>query len=467
MVFHQIKKIIPEKSKKYLRYLYSILPIKYQFGKTFWKTYHFLKESQWWSRTELESYQMQQLEKLLNHAYLNVPYYRKLFDERGLKPKDIQNLNDLKRVPFLTKEIIKQNTNDLTDENFPRSEMLSVSTSGTTGGPMKFYVDKYAMDREWAFMLAQWERVGFELGAKRVILRGGSIKRADKGKFWDYSPKDRSLTFSIHRMNNESLPAYLKKIKEFRPQYIHAYPSSITILANWMKENNESPFECLKAILCGSENFYNWQRQLLENVFQCRVFSWYGHSEQAVLGGECEYSSMYHMQPEYGITELIEKEGNYKSIDDDAREIAATGFNNFLFPFIRYKTGDIGRYSEKECSCGRQYSLINGIEGRVQDFFVSRNGHLIPFSGYYLTLKVSNQIEKFQYYQDRKGMVVLKIVRKEKYTDNDTKKIKKELDIKYGDNLDFRIDFVDDITRSESGKYKYLVQKLPVNFGQH
>jgi phenylacetate-CoA ligase len=264
-------------------------------------------------------------------------------------------------------------------------------------------------------------------------------------------------------MSNELLPAYINKIRKYKPDFIHAYPSSATILAGWMKENNIPPFAGLKAVLCGSENFYKWQRELLENVFQCRIYSWYGHSEQAVLAGECECSTMYHIQSEYGITELIGEGGKACLKEDESGEIVATGFNNYLFPFIRYKTKDIGKYSQRECRCGRHYSLIKDIEGRAQDYFVSRQGNLITFSGYYLTLKVSENIKKFQYYQDRQGCVELRLVRKEGYSDNDTRKIRRELNAKYGNNLEFHIKFVDDITRSRSGKYKYLIQKLPVN----
>ena len=79
----------------------------------FLKWYNFLQESQWWSREKLEEYQMGQLNKLLHHAYKNVPYYRRVFDERGLKPENIQNFNDLSKLPYLTKEIIRENLSEL------------------------------------------------------------------------------------------------------------------------------------------------------------------------------------------------------------------------------------------------------------------------------------------------------------------------------------------------------------------
>jgi len=459
-------KKLPFPIKQSAKYLYGLIPIRLRYGKVFWDTYNFLQESQWWSKEKLEEYQMQQLSKLLHHAYENVPYYRRVFDERDLKPKDIQEFDDLKKLPYLTKEIIKENLHDLIAKNYSKARLQHTSTSGTTGGPLKFYLDKkVSMAREWAFMLIQWKRVGFQLGDKRVILRGDIVHTVNKGKFWEYNSLNRTLILSSYHMTNEVLPKYIKKIREFRPSFIHAYPSAIAILSKWMKENNIQPFQDIKALLCGSENIYSWQRKLLENIFKCRVYSWYGHAEQAVLAGECENSSHYHIFPEYGITELMGKDEKPITKDDELGEIVATGFNNYVMPFIRYKTRDIGTYCKQKCSCGRNYPLLKRIKGRFQEYFVSKSGNLVPFPGYGISLKVSNYIETFQYYQAKNGYVILRIVKKNGYSINDSKKILKELTSRYGNDFDFKIEFFDNISRTKSGKYKYLIQKLPIEFG--
>jgi phenylacetate-CoA ligase len=104
-----IVKKLPYPIKQGMKYIYGTIPARFRYSKDFWDTYNSLQESQWWSREKLEEYQMQQLSKLLNHAYENVPYYQKVFDERGLRPKDIQNFDDLRKLPYLTKEIIQEN----------------------------------------------------------------------------------------------------------------------------------------------------------------------------------------------------------------------------------------------------------------------------------------------------------------------------------------------------------------------
>jgi len=444
----------PYPIKQNLKYIYSIIPTPVRYGKVFTQMYAFLQESQWWSRRELETYQMFQLRKLLRHAYENVAYYRKIFDERALKPKDIQNFHDLRKLPYLTKEIIRENLHDLTAKNYPRSRLKYVRTGGTTSIPLGFYVDKRILDaKEYAFILTMWNRVGFKIGDKRIILRG-HFPYESRGKFYKYNPIEKALQLSSIHMSDETLPLYIKKIRNFKPDFLHVYPSTITILAKFMNRNNIGPFPSVKALLCGSENIYPWQRKFLEETFQCRVYSWYGHSERCALAGECEKSNYYHIFPEYGFVELYRKDGSPVEKENELGEIVTTGFNNYVTPFIRYKTEDFAISSKHNCSCGRKYPLLKKIEGRKQDFFVERTGSLITFNC---------SDESFQYVQNFPGKVLLNINAKSKFTISDIEQIKRDF-FKYYPNFDMDIKFVDDISRTESGKFRYLIQNLPIDY---
>ena len=391
---------LPKSVQYAARYAYSTIPLPIRYGKVFWETYNFLPESQWWSREQLEEYQLEQLSKLLHHAYENVPYYHRIFDERGLKPKDIQDFKDLQKLPYLTKEIIQENLPDLVARNYPRSKLQYVTTGGSTGIPLGFYLENGVSNaKEWAFMLTQWNRVGFKIGDRCVVLRGNVVESASKGKFWEYDPVNKNLILSSYHLTDENMPKYIQKIKKFKPDFIQAYPSAITILAKFMKENDIKPFPTIKAILCGSENLYSWQRELLEDVFQCRVYSWYGHAEQAVLAGECEKNTYYHIFPEYGFVEIIGNDGKPVTDENEMGEIVATGFNNFAMPFIRYRTMDLAVCSNSKCSCGRNYALLKRVEGRLQEFILSKTGNLMPLTGAYaLVVKSSENVIEAQFY---------------------------------------------------------------------
>ena len=457
----------PSWIKKPIKYVYGLIPYEKRMGKVFWDTYNFLQESQWWGKEKLEEYQMQQLKELLHHAYENVPYYRKVFDERGLRPKDIQDFDDLKKIPFLTKEIIQNNLEDLVAQNYPRSKLQYVTTGGSTGIPMGFYLDKNtAGSIEWAFMLTQWNRVGFKVGDKCVVLRGDVIKSANKGKLWEYDSANKNLILSSYHMIDETLPKYIAKIKEFKPNFIQAYPSAVTILARFMKNNKIENFPSVKAILCGSENLYFWQRKLLEEVFQCRVYSWYGHAEECCLAGECEKSNYYHIFSEYGYTELIGEDGKQVNEENKLGEIVATGFNNYVCPFIRYRTMDMAIKGKNNCNqCGRQFQLLKKIEGRLQEMILTKTNRYISMTAINMHSDVFDNIKQFQFFQEEKGKVFFNIIRKNSYTEKDTEYIYRELNKKLGNDMDLIIHFVDHIPRTKNGKYRFLIQKLPINLG--
>ena len=445
------------------KYLYGAIPIRFRFGGVFWETYNFLQESQWWSKKELEEYQLLQLRKLLHHAYKNVPYYRRLFDERGIEPYEFKDLKDLRKIPYLTKDIIRNNLPDLVAINYPKSKLESVMTGGTTGIPLMFYQEKgVSNSREYAFIFSLWERVGFNIGDKRVIIRGVVHKKIRGKKFWEYNPVDRTLVLSSLNMTDEFLLEYVSIIREFQPDFLHVYPSVITILAKFMKKRNIKLFKNLKAILCSSENLYQWQRNLLEEIFQCRVFSWYGHAEKVVLAGECELNTDYHISPEYGITEIVDKKNNLVSKENDLGEIVATGFNNYVLPFIRYKTEDLAVYSGQSCNCGRAHTLLKRVVGRKQEYFVDKNGSLITFIWADKPLwNFREEIKTYQYVQDVPGKVLLRIAVHSKFLPSDIEIIKKNFLDLYT-NFDIEIEFVEGITKTRNGKIKYLIQNVPI-----
>ncbi len=457
----------PSWIKKPIKYVYGLIPYEKRLGKVFWDTYNFLQESQWWGKEKLEEYQMQQLEKILHHAYENIPYYRKVFDERGLRPKDIQDFDDLKKIPFLTKEIIQNNLEDLVAQNYPRSKLQYITTGGSTGIPMGFYLDNNtAGSIEWAFMLTQWSRVGFKVGDKCVVLTGNVVKSVNKGKLWEYNSANKNLILSSYHMIDETLPKYIAKIREFKPNFIQAYPSAVTILARFMKNNKIENFPSIKAILCGSENIYFWQRKLLEEVFQCRVYSWYGHAEECCLAGECEKSNYYHIFPEYGYTELIGEDGKQVNEENKLGEIVATGFNNYVCPFIRYRTMDLAIKGKNNCNqCGRQFQLLKKIEGRLQEMILTKTNRCISMTAINMHSDVFDNIKQFQFFQEEKGKVFFNIIRKNSYTEKDTEYIYRELNKKLGNDMDLIIHFVDHIPRTKNGKYRFLIQKLPINLG--
>lgn len=457
----ELKICCPYIIKKPIKILKSYIPDRRRFGENFIKAYDFLQESQWWSTKQIKDYQLMQLHKIINHAYNNVPYYKKVFDERGLKPEDISDFDDLKKLPYLTKDIIRENINELLVTKYNKKKLTYCTTGGSTGSPMGFYINADVDEKEWAFMTNQWVRVGYCVNrVNRMVILRGNIPN-----FSYYEYIGNNLILSSYKITKENYIDYIDKIQKFNPDFIYVYPSSIIILSKYTLESNIK-IHCsnLKAILCGSENIYDYQRKIIKEVFSCRVYSWYGHSEKCCLAGECEDSSYYHIYPEYGYTELINNQGKDASKEDELCEIVATGFNNYAMPFIRYKTCDIAVNSNESCKCGRNHKLIKRINGREQEFFVDKKGSIITFTCSDEALwDIKHKVIAYQYIQNEPGKVLLTMQLIDKLTEKDKQSVIDEFQKVYP-SLEITLGEIDNIPRTGSGKFKQLIQNLNVNF---
>jgi len=347
----------------------------------------------------------------------------------------------------------------LISTKYKKDSLHYSTTGGSTGIPMGFYIDRnYDRQREWAFISHMWTRVGYDVNKvnRSVVLRG----RIPRKGIYEY--RDRDLILSSYKLTEENMKIYIDLIRQFDPDFIQAYPSSILILSDYINKNGiRINLNNLKSVICASENIYDFQRESIEKAFNVRVYSFYGHSEHAVIGGECEKSTYYHLQSEYGYTELINEMGQDVTNEDEIGEIVVTGFNNYVMPFIRYKTMDLAINTNQTCECGRNYKLIKRIEGRAQEYIITKDGNKSILTGFYgLFDDVKEAVKMGQFYQDEKGILEVRIVRRENYSDKHNKYILDKLKTKYGDNIDIKIKFVPQIDRTNRGKYRYMVQKL-------
>ncbi len=452
MNLKDLAKNLPYPLKQGLKYVYGTIPLSLRYGKVFRETYAFLQESQWWSKEKLEEYQLEQLSKLLRHAYENVPYYQRVFDERGLKPKDIQDFKDLQELPYLTKDDFKKHFKELVATDINSKNLPISHTSGTSGKPLQFYTSRSIGQKELAFIFHQWSRVGYEPGDSRVEIRGAIIGH---GNPVDFNPASKVLRLSPRVDNMETAEYYLQRIKKFKSDFIHGYPSAIASFAYTIKNYDLSvPFQ-LKAVLFASEAVYDWERKIVGDVFKCRVFSHYGMAEQVVLAAECEASSYYHGLPQYGITE----------IDPETKEIIGTSFLNYINPFIRYRTTDIASAPVLRCDhCGREYyPIIEKVEGRIEDYIVTSRGVVGPaiITHPFKDLKT---IKDTQIVQKSMDLIILRVTPWDKKDPvaykTEVEQLSRNLQEILGADMRIEIEETEEIERTKSGKFKWIVSDV-------
>ncbi len=412
-----------------------------------------------WSREQIEDYQLTQLKEIINHAYQNAKGYRKLYKGAGVSPEEITKLDDIRKLPCVERETIRDNLDDF---HIPTRGETYVTTGGSTGIPFGMYRDRTAFARELASKAYQYYRIGWKEGDSQLVFRGLPIKSRNRMVFY---PKFHELRCSSYHLTQEIMETYWGKAWEYKPDWIRCYPSSGYIFARFLKENKLT-FPTLKGILCASENLYDFQKDLLHKVFGCRIFSHYGHYEMAALAGFCEYEDTYHVLPQYGYAELIGQDGQFVTKQGEIGEIVATSFIMKAVPFIRYRTRDLAVLQGWGCpSCGRPYQIWSRVEGRLQEFIITGNGRYISMTAINMHDNIFDHIKQFQFYQEEKGELTFRFIPRETCDAQAVRDIKSRLMVKFGDDVDLKMEPVTEIPLTQRGKHRFLIQKMKVDYG--
>ncbi|MBU0477484.1 glycosyltransferase [bacterium] len=422
-----------------------------------------LEKNQWCSREDLLRKQQKELMLLLYHSYQNVPYYQKIFKRLKLKPKDMKSYDDFRKLPVISKEDIKNNRESMIAENF-RDRLIKKATGGSTGVPLQFAHDRDSYDWRVAVAMRGYKWAGCEDGRKVLYIWGASIGaesifKKHKKLLHNFILRKKILN-SFH-LNKIVMDKYLKELNKFKPEAIVGYTTPLYNFAKFIKDSGK---ECVrvKSIISAAEKLYEYQRELIEEVFRGKVFNTYGNREFMLIGAECEKHNGLHLNVDNLYVEIL-KDGEPVK-DGEIGEVVITDLHNYAMPFIRYKTGDLAVYSERKCDCGRGLPLIEDVEGRILDTIQTLDGKFVPGEFFPHLMKEFEEVEKFQVSQKSKDRVNLKIINKKPLKRDRLDFLKKEICKVLGDKTELNIDFVDDIPLADSGKFRVAVSEVPIDF---
>jgi phenylacetate-CoA ligase len=412
-------------------------------NKTFLSTYNSLLKKDEKSESEIKEYQFNSLKKILCHAYENVPYYQKLFKDINFDPYKFSEFEEIKSIPYLTRDLIKENFNELISSIPDKNGYYTARTGGSTGEPLKIMLDYNSIFSENAFVYINRKNLGYNFKDKVAAFRGIEFG----SRMWKYNPMHNELVFSPFKLSQKTLGQYLNKMNSYHPVYLNGYLSSIYYFAKLMDQNKFELKYHLKGIFLISENIDPEKRSFVENFFNTKSMTFYGHSERVVFAEE-RGPSQYVFNPYYGYTELLR-------IDEENYEICGTGFLNNTMPLIRYKTQDICKTSD---------GYVNIIGGRnTNEYLTGISGEIFSHAAINFHSDIFKNVIQYQFIQKEKGKTDLQLLVNDKFMKSEIETMKNEIDKKTKGVLEIRIKVVDRLILSERGKFKLIINNVGNN----
>ena len=418
-----------------------------------------MEDSQWWSRDRLEALQLERLRSLLTKAQDHVPYYRDLFSRLSFSAKDINVLNDLQRLPFLTKPIIRKNQEQLKSEKAER--LARFNTGGSSGEPLIFFIGNERVSHDVAakWRATRWWNV--DIGDPEIVVWGSPIELSSQDRIRQF--RDRLLRTQLlpaFEMSEAKLDSFVDTIRRIRPDMLFGYPSSISLIARHAEKRGQRMSDLgIRVAFVTAERLYDHQREDIARVFGCPVANGYGGRDAGFIAHQCPQGSM-HLTAEDIIVEIVDQEGNVVP-SGTAGEVVVTHLATSEFPFIRYRTGDVAVMSEESCACGRGLPILQEIQGRTTDFVIAVDGTIMHGLAVVYPIRDIPGIAAFKVVQETLERVVVQIVPGIDCGPEVETTISKGIKARLGNSVDVCVQRVSEIPCEKSGKFRY-VQSLVV-----
>ncbi len=417
---------------------------------------HALERSQWWPVEELERYRLARLKDLLSHAGRHVPYYRALFSDIGFEPSAMISLSDLQGVPLLTKTLIR--ANDLTSEL--AGPLKRYNTGGSSGEPLVFYMgrDRISHDVAAKWRATRWWRL--DLGDPEIVVWGSPIELGAQDRVRLLRDKLlRSRLVPAFEMSPGKLDGFIREIRAFRPRMIFGYPSALAHIARHAQASGQRLDDLgIRVAFVTSERLYDEQRTQISAAFGCAVANGYGGRDAGFIAHECPWGGM-HISAEDIIVEIVDAEGRPLPAGS-AGEIVVTHLATPDFPFIRYRTGDVGVLDNEECECGRRLPMLKDIQGRTTDFVVAADGTVMHGLALVYIVRDLPGVAQFKIVQESLELTRVLLVTGAGFGAESIAVIEQGFKARLGQGVKIAVERVDDIAPEKSGKFRYVVSRV-------
>jgi phenylacetate-CoA ligase len=417
-----------------------------------------LEESQWWPPSRIEALQLQRLRALLSAAATDVPYYRDLFEREGFDPASVASLADLSRLPCLDKTLIRANLESL--KSVRAGPLARFNTGGSSGEPLVFFIGNERVSHDVA---AKWRATrwwGVDIGDPEMVVWGSPIELGTQDRIRAWRDRlFRTRLLPAFEMSEAKLDGFIDQIRAMRPRMLFGYPSSISLIAQHAEKRGRRMDDLgIRVAFVTSERLYDHQRAAISKVFGCPVANGYGGRDAGFLAHECPAGGM-HITAEDVVLEIVDDAGRPLP-RGTAGEIVVTHLATRDFPFIRYRTGDVGVLDDRACPCGRGLPLLKEVQGRSTDFVIAADGTVMHGLALIYVLRELTTVRSFKIVQTTRTDLEVMLVPGEGFSVEDERHIREGIGRRMGESVNIDVRVVDEILPEKSGKFRYVVSRI-------
>ncbi|SDF23831.1 phenylacetate-CoA ligase [Methanolobus vulcani] len=417
---------------------------------------HQARKNQWLKPSELEGLQIKKLRHMVKHAYNNTIFYREKFKSAGIHPNDIKTLNDLNKIPFTTKEELRQQKlESRLVQGLDLRKCFVTETSGSTGIPLKVVYDEAADDFSKAINLRSHIENGLRLRSKWAVF--GDPHHYQKPRWFQKLRIFNATQISAF----DPVSKQIEMLGTLNPEVLGGYTSSIKLIAEEI-DNKEMENVNPKMIFGTSELLDSQTRKYINSVFDLEMVDHFGCVELNRTAWECREHMGYHIDADSVIMEFVE---NGESVSPGERgEIVYTGLYNYAMPLIRYRIGDIGIPSDESCSCGRGLPLMKLVEGRSDSFMQTSDGRIFSPIIWTLIIRQISGISQLKAIQERKDKIKIQVVKNDMFSQYTPNQIVSKVRTIMGNEVIVEVETVDEIPKDKSGKVRSAISNVKIEW---
>ncbi len=424
-----------------------------RYNHEFWKIQKTLDGRVGWRLEEQRQLRRVRLQAHVQAALCS-PFWKERCERYGVNAS-VENLEDeVKKLPVLTKAEVQEHAEMIRNPGIEKDRLLSSHTSGTTGSGLVFYETSTAEKERWAvwWRYRAWHGLTQDMwcgyfGGRSVVPLTQSAP-----PFWRLNYPGRQILFSGYHLSPATAEVYLEALDKYAPSWLHGYPSLLSLIAGYLLERGRPLKRTPTVVTTGAENLLPQQKELMQKAFHCPVRQHYGQAESVANISECPEGHL-HVDEDFALVEFLPVEEQ-----SNVYRIVGTNWSNHAFPLIRYDTGDRVRLPSGSPSCRMSGRVVESIDGRKEDYVILPSGVRLGRLDH--IFKDLTQIREAQIYQPDRERIIFKVVKRKGYGPDDERRLLDEAYKRVGRSIAIRLEYVDSLERSQTGKLRFVVSEL-------